>query len=1369
MRWLSLLILPVCAAQTAPQTPCIRLVTEAKFAEALPVCVQETEAPGATASQWVNRGVAHYRLKERAAAQQAFLRALEVEPGHPTARTNLGHMKWEEGDRAGAMAEYNRAVEEAPKSTMVWRIRGSRLCEMDMKRSAECLKDLALAIELDATNSIAFYQRGDIRAATGDAAGAAVDYRRSLELRPGNDAVKKKLADLETKAAANQKKPGFWDRLAAAEKAVRDVNGTARGKTPAPAPSPAPAPAPERPPQVAAAKPDAVPAVDRTAPAEARAAGSTLPRLPKPGGDVCAQVAPADVKLPWNASGVSAGAAAAAAGTSFSLPPYVDINRTASLHHKGLISAAMEGMRALYGPLNAEDRRRFEATWAPLYQYPTPAVVEYCRKLNPLLDELNALRSTVGVAGMNYYQELQDAAILQGVGAGKEVDLRIPVLERQAATLQSASARMEEVAKQIAALGNPPDPFDEACKSARRHRKAVEEVQGMLTPAASFEGEWTLANGTRYYLKTLSTLPSGRLLVYRFNVTSDEKLRAEGVDTHNANAPKGVPGILDLIEVWAQTAKDQYISLSYAMVPVAYHYRFEGQRATQRHYVPGMGRMIGASLGTAALTRSAKQPSGPALPGHWTWAEVQGMAGQARAKDEQFAKLIQSRPGLVETVERGALTESEKAEWYKLGVQEIRREAEQKRAAGGAYASGDAAAYEKYEISLLEKRIFGQSQQPVVAQAQAAPAAPPAGPDKKAEQVALHEERIAAFRKDMEADERALAAAKTQSEREFLLWHMSLTGANIQGERDQITMLETGEWVHTRTDFDRMNEQRMLQRGVEMAQRYAATDHMVDRLYRALRLFPEDQRAQERKILDSLLDSKTVGSADVERIVKIEETMFNKLQGVWAGEAARHEEEALRMEEYDHYKQTGKTVAGLTIMYMTGGSAAFAAEFAGVTGLIEGGPKEAAMEAVSWAHPLGFVAAEGVRGYERGGMGEALTSAGKSFLFLKAAEVGVKVAARGWERLRIAFSKETQAIQREMQIASTKVNQYVRAENELAKARAAGAAPNRIAALEQVTDDFAATVNASAPAKRMLQYKPPQAGIRRQFSQRVGNMYAGTTDDLLREMRAAGWDTSKMELKPLSNSGNMGNVDKVGQDLDLALKEFPGMRLMKNGQPMSRLQFQREAQESFNKLYFKRTGRSARASWLNVTTSAHSEAYLDKAWLGDPQAKRIDFSKVDPAKVPQAAEVTRYKANVAAGEHGLSRTGKVQEICRGTAKDLETKLLPYLDHKIAEAQRAGNQAAVARLRDAQAHFKELHGKMANLGREAMTPMEVLTAEQELLNVTGGRTPLQAVDDMVNFWSELPKGAPNLKVPAAPTPVRIPPVSSRDGKNPKRTN
>jgi hypothetical protein len=594
---------------------------------------------------------------------------------------------------------------------------------------------------------------------------------------------------------------------------------------------------------------------------------------------------------------------------------------------------------------------------------------------------------------------------------------------------------------------------------------------------------------------------------------------------------------------------------------------------------------------------------------------------------------------------------------------------------------------------------------------------------------------------------------------------MSLTSANIQGERDQIAMLETGEWVHTRTDFDRMNEQRMLERSLEMAQRYAATDHLVDRLYRALRLFPENQRAQERKILDGLLDSKTVGSADVERILKVEQTMFNKLGGIWEGEAAREEEKALRMEEYDHYKHTGKAVAGLTIMYLTGGTAAFAAEFAGVMGLFEGGPKEAALEATSWAHPLGFVAAEGVRGYERGGLGEAAMSAGKSFLFLKAAEVGVKLAARSWERLRIAFSKEAQVIDREVQIASQKVGDYVRAENELARARATGAPANRIAALEQVTDDFAATVNASAPAKRMLQYKPPQPGIRMRFSQRVGKVYGATTDDLLREMKAAGWDTSQMELKPLSNSGNMGNVDKVGQDLDLALKEFPGMRLMKNGQPMSRLQFQREAQETFNRMYFKRTGRSPRASWLNVTTSAHSEAYLDKTWLGDPQTKRIDFSKVDAAKTPQAAEVTRYKANVASAEHGLSRTGKVQEVCRGTAKDLETKLLPYLDHKIAEAQKAGNQAAVAKLKEAQAYFKELHGKMANLGREAMSGMEVLTAEQELLNVTGGRTPLQAVDDLVNFWSELPKGAPGVRVPAAPAgaPVRIPPVRQGERK------
>jgi hypothetical protein len=106
------------------------------------------------------------------------------------------------------------------------------------------------------------------------------------------------------------------------------------------------------------------------------------------------------------------------------------------------------------------------------------------------------------------------------------------------------------------------------------------------------------------------------------------------------------------------------------------------------------------------------------------------MAGQAREKDEQFAKLVQSRPGLVETVERGMLTDSEKAEWYRLGVEEIKREAQRKRTSGAMYAEGDAAAYEKYETANLERRIFGDKTQPAVAQAPAAAPAAPPGPGK---------------------------------------------------------------------------------------------------------------------------------------------------------------------------------------------------------------------------------------------------------------------------------------------------------------------------------------------------------------------------------------------------------------------------------------------------------------------------------------------------------------------------------------------------------------------------------------------------------------------------------------------------------------
>ena len=75
-----------------------------------------------------------------------------------------------------------------------------------------------------------------------------------------------------------------------------------------------------------------------------------------------------------------------------------------------------------------------------------------------------------------------------------------------------------------------------------------------------------------------------------------------------------------------------------------------------------------------------------------------------------------------------------------------------------------------------------------------------------------------------------------------------------------------------------------------------------------------------------------------------------------------------------------------------------------------------------------------------------------------------------------------------------------------------------------------------------------------------------------------------------------------------------------------------------------------------ITTSTHPEAYKDLLWLGN------DKSLVSAAWAGQAGDVTRYKAMhlLNNGDSSTAYFTKLQEVARGTAKDMESKLVPLL-------------------------------------------------------------------------------------------------------------
>lgn len=95
---------------------------------------------------------------------------------------NRGNAKKDKGDYDGAIADYGRAIELAPKFSAAYNNRG--IAKKDKGDLDAAITDYDRAIEIDPRDSLAYNNRGVAKNAKGDLDGAIADYDRAIELNP---------------------------------------------------------------------------------------------------------------------------------------------------------------------------------------------------------------------------------------------------------------------------------------------------------------------------------------------------------------------------------------------------------------------------------------------------------------------------------------------------------------------------------------------------------------------------------------------------------------------------------------------------------------------------------------------------------------------------------------------------------------------------------------------------------------------------------------------------------------------------------------------------------------------------------------------------------------------------------------------------------------------------------------------------------------------------------------------------------------------------------------------------------------------------------------------------------------------------------
>ncbi len=642
--------------------------------------------------------------------------------------------------------------------------------------------------------------------------------------------------------------------------------------------------------------------------------------------------------------------------------------------------------------------------------------------------------------------------------------------------------------------------------------------------------------------------------------------------------------------------------------------------------------------------------------------------------------------------------------------------------------------------------------------------------EKKAKQ-----ERIAEIRENIGFLEKCLAAERAELERagdpqRRADYQFRIIGleSDILAEQDLIKSLETGTIVHTRSPFEQYAAATFEQQCRAEAQAASLTLRAVESANRLAALLPPEEAAQAREFLARQFTPKVLAEHDVAKVREIVGAVANKVQGHWQGEAAKGELAAANAQFGMDAATNIKTAADYSMSACTlfGGGSINLLYQAG-TGYAEGGFKQAAKNALTtWSDAADYAFTAYDAYQESGGQGAASAlilkyAQGKTTQYFAGKLMGdaSPTGSSGGDAASPAHRKPT--LQEQFDAAKFKqerewgealVKDFQKTQSNLMKAGSGDAAPDIILKLQAAARDKAAAVASSLHAKNYLKYVA-DAGTGRAYDAHMGAVHAESDALLKQRMAAAGWNAEEWDLVEFRNAASLG---KPNMDRDVGLRErglwklsenglpmkgvrnpdawtvgpngrpMPKPQLTKDGRPMSLDQWREEAQKYYNQAYRKASGgRSAEVAMEGITTSTHPEAYKDVLWLGD------DKTLVSGAWAAQAGDVTRYKANhlLTKGDPSVAYFTKLQEVSRGTAKDLDTKLLPLL---AAAKSSAGSADA---LKFARGHWAEVQKTLQAFGRNDLDP---ITATRRIRELTGGKSIPEVVDEMATLLESLAK-------------------------------
>lgn len=983
------------------------------------------------------------------------------------------------------------------------------------------------------------------------------------------------------------------------------------------------------------------------------------------------------------------------------IPPTMEFGALPPALYSWAITTAKEGMRAVMGPMTADEESRYEAKWAAYYETPTPEVVAYVNSLNPLLAKFLEARSGFVLSAQESNRALVEAGLLSNSGLGGQAAISLDASRYYKTLMDGYESAMKAALLEIEKLGPMPNPFEARRKRAKRLndeiallKKAPEKATGGTAKKKFFVLQKIESSASPADKQSL-THAEGRITANAI-IGSKSKITVSATATWPP-LPRVVPYTS---AVGAHTVK--LTANANVKLEGFTEAEIEGFDLKRRHGIAislGDSPDGGQTWGSATAHAERSSGTSDADLGRALYSNVEGGGPynipSAGAKSFVYIS-ASSSSGSVVYLYRYVLAEITDDE-----AEAIKAKAEK-------------------EMAGLKQEQEAAAQQGEMEAAKMA-------------RIAFLKDTRDAFIRDKGRVQSELLSAPESSRKELAMQAM-YADAMAQSSIDALNYAETGQWKRTRTLYDDYDLNRMMEISADEARRASLPLKVIKAVEAQIQLAPDSMRADLRERLNKGMTPELIRSKDEKAMRALANGIAADVSGYWTKEG---EKESWRATLYGVAEEGTKIGAGVVILgagsvYVAGygvsattlwaADTLMGAAYGGTTGYVEGGPDEACRRSLQWAGLVGFATSEAIDSYGQGEGGSGVfIAAGRAVALGKAFEAAGKFSAgffKGKPTVQESFA--IAKFEQELKWGQALLARSQRAETAMAEAVSKKLTGSALQAAERELAEVTAAVNGSYHAKLLLKYGD-DATAAAGFIKRVESLYERVQPDFLDNLRAMGYDVANLKFAPIRNASSAGSV---GMDLDLRLLESAGLSIRKKGQVIAMKQFGDDAQTAYNRAYFKHTGYSAEQSLVNVTTSAHREAFTSRM-----AEQKIPFESITANDRSRAAEVLLAKTR----EMPLTGMTKAVEAARATEKELRNRVLPDLTAQIAKATAKGDKAAVQKLQASHAYWQEIRAKLERASQCEKDPYKMWQAMDEVKAMTGGKDIFGVAEALGYFW------------------------------------